>query len=56
MFLEFDLLTMEVTQICDVICRDLLSVYRDLDMISELQVASHNGHFELIVLQKVKQE
>ena len=54
MFLEFDLLTLKVTQICEEICRDLLSNYRDLDMISEVQVAPHNGHFGLCVLQKIK--
>ena len=44
MFLDCDLLTLEVTQICDEICRDLLSYYRDLDVISEVQVSPHNGH------------
>ena len=54
MFLEFDLLTLEVTQICEEICRDLLSNYRDLDVINEVPVAPHNGHLELCVLQKIK--
>ena len=50
MFLEFDLITLEVTQICEEICRDLLSNYRDLDVISEGKVAPHNGHLGLCVL------